>query len=624
VTATGVFRPNYREGQYLGPSEFVDEQAYHRGMRRRLNLTQHTWGIYTGLELVTRDREDDDALVDVFVAPGFAIDGFGREIVVMHPEPLDPAAFRRTSAAADEWVPVWLRYLAEATRPPAPGFELCDDPDYATRTRETFTIVVGHLDPSHEDVVVDGRATPDAKLVPDTSIPHQSLPDRERALWLVPLGQVQWDGANGIRKPPDADRPNLAVGRVYGGAVAAKVLAPARALRIADRATSSPLPANDAGVSVAVEGSQRVERQLGVGADAHADVPLTVRGLGPRALVLAIERPDGQRRWHVENQPAGASPGLNVVETGLGGSRLFLREGGGVGVGTLKPFAALAVRGLRASEELVSFEDTSGATKWHINSRLGGTTPGFNLAETGVLDGRLFVAPGGNVGLSTTTPAARLDAGGGDVQWAAGSRLTTNEGGSIELGGNPTRPASGRPAINFHYQGLQQAYNTRIVNDADGQLTITAAKTVVTGNEKVGGIAATMGREPVPYTPGWGGGVRTWDVEAEGTIWSRSGFEIGDGAGRRRVPIDVQTGLLTWPSGGGSGANTFAVTSRLPNVVLAEMLLAPEDVDPDDRGWLLRATSVRNSPNSFTFTITRQVWGDGVFYAVRWLVVFAP
>src|SRR5262245_19967026 len=39
-------RPNYYEGQYLGPGDFQAEQQYHRDMRRRLSLGQHAWGIF--------------------------------------------------------------------------------------------------------------------------------------------------------------------------------------------------------------------------------------------------------------------------------------------------------------------------------------------------------------------------------------------------------------------------------------------------------------------------------------------------------------------------------------------------------------------------------------------------
>jgi hypothetical protein len=79
-----------------------------------------------------------------------------------------------------------------------------------------------------------------------------------------------------------------------------------------------------------------------------------------------------------------------------------------VGVGTPTPRNPLAVRASGTAEELVSFEDAGGTTKWHINQKLGGTTPGLNIVETGVEDGRIFLEPGGDTGIGTTAPTGRL------------------------------------------------------------------------------------------------------------------------------------------------------------------------------------------------------------------------
>src|SRR5215207_6199504 len=69
-------RVRYTPRQFLGAQDFTDEQAYHLGMHRRHNIAHHTWGIVRGLELIV---EDEDSL---FVQPGFAVDGFGRELLL--------------------------------------------------------------------------------------------------------------------------------------------------------------------------------------------------------------------------------------------------------------------------------------------------------------------------------------------------------------------------------------------------------------------------------------------------------------------------------------------------------------------------------------------------------------
>lgn len=81
---------------------------------------------------------------------------------------------------------------------------------------------------------------------------------------------------------------------------------------------------------------------------------------------------------------------------------------GNVGIGTANPNRPLAIRARDGNEELISFENPSGTTKWHINQNLGGVS-GLNFVESGVADGRLFIKAGGNVGIGTTNPSAKLN-----------------------------------------------------------------------------------------------------------------------------------------------------------------------------------------------------------------------
>ncbi|MFN7931260.1 MAG: tail fiber domain-containing protein [Blastocatellia bacterium] len=102
----------------------------------------------------------------------------------------------------------------------------------------------------------------------------------------------------------------------------------------------------------------------------------------------------------------GGQDGLFIFRD-TGGKTAFL--GGSVGIGTTAPRCSLGIRAVRQGEELLSFEDPNGNTKWHINQNLGGNNSGLNFVETGVADGRLFIKAGGNVGIGTTTPAYALD-----------------------------------------------------------------------------------------------------------------------------------------------------------------------------------------------------------------------
>jgi hypothetical protein len=85
---------------------------------------------------------------------------------------------------------------------------------------------------------------------------------------------------------------------------------------------------------------------------------------------------------------------------------------------------------------------------------------------------RIRVNPEGGVGIAAPGIAGVLqlgfDSGGISLSWAAGSVLTNDQGGSIELIG------PGTPHIDFHFKGPAEDYNVRIINDADSQLSFDA------------------------------------------------------------------------------------------------------------------------------------------------------
>jgi hypothetical protein len=158
---------------------------------------------------------------------------------------------------------------------------------------------------------------------------------------------------------------------------------------------------------------------------------------------------------------------------------------GNVGIGATQPGAKL---------EVVANSHTWNG--WYEAIRFGQsahsaiTHPGGNLLFGLHSDRRFYFADmaegqyimtidanpsgGGNVGIGTTQPGAKLDISGGDIRWANNSRLQTDQGGSIELGGDGSTPGSGTPYIDFHFAGLTQDYNTRIINDANGRLSLVA------------------------------------------------------------------------------------------------------------------------------------------------------
>jgi len=90
---------------------------------------------------------------------------------------------------------------------------------------------------------------------------------------------------------------------------------------------------------------------------------------------------------------------------------LFVDTEGRISIGAPAPDRPLAIAGTGPTLEWISFKTLSnfgGATLWHINS----LNNGWNLAQTGVADARLFVGDAGDVGVGTAAPLDKLDVRG--------------------------------------------------------------------------------------------------------------------------------------------------------------------------------------------------------------------
>lgn len=231
-----IRRVRFYQGQYLGADDLEAEQHYHRDLRRRHNVGHHTWGVVTGLEL---EIEDTNRL---WVDPGMAVDGFGREIFVLAPAELGPDDFLAEKLTTGPQ-PVWLAYHEESAVPARYGYAECED-GTLQRIVEGYRLVVGEPeDPDgRDDVVIAGEPEDTAD-----SIPFQQLPvDEVKARWFVLLGEVFWDTATQTFLTLDqAKRP-------HAGVVAQTIWAPAGELRLRDRRPAADL-------HVAVEGRLRVD-----------------------------------------------------------------------------------------------------------------------------------------------------------------------------------------------------------------------------------------------------------------------------------------------------------------------------------------------------------------------------
>ena len=85
--------------------------------------------------------------------------------------------------------------------------------------------------------------------------------------------------------------------------------------------------------------------RLGIGSSDFAKEPLVIRAQGRQEGLIAFEDRNGNKKWHIEQNYGGNTPGLNFVETGVKDFRFFIQRGGNVGIGTSNPNYALEVNG---------------------------------------------------------------------------------------------------------------------------------------------------------------------------------------------------------------------------------------------------------------------------------------
>lgn len=490
---TDIERLNYYEGEFLGAVDFQAEQEYHRDMRRRHNLGQHTWGIVTGLDLAQAPNGGMDgstAEVDVYLQPGMAVDGFGREIVVLSQAQLTPemfAAFYNPSANANPiWMYVWISYQEALLQPPEDACASSNVSNAYSRIQETYTLTVtaAGAPPVNNAIVVDGSQTtppveptssssssgssgstaqPDPPLITlpyDNSVPFQEFSTDDSSLvWWIALGRVMWDPHNEvflqINSDPVQAAASAGVGREYVGNISATLYAPAGSYTIVDRNSPYPAPPsasdpNLGGVQAEVAGSLQVDYLLnaemnvliGGSYSSSSPVPLsplTIIASGTNEELIQFRNPMDQETWHICENLNGNNPGINFGQITAAGATedglLFIQSGGNVGVGTLQPQQNLSVG---AAINLDQAEANTGKLNPGLsfgsnsgegissNRQAGGTNADGIDFYTGSTI-RMSIAQGGNVGIGVTTPEAELQISGG--QWDV-----TNTAGDLQIG----------------------------------------------------------------------------------------------------------------------------------------------------------------------------------------------
>ena len=581
---TDIERLNYYEGEFLGAADFEAEQEYHRDMRRRHNVGQHTWGIVSGLDLVQipngATTPGGAPEVDIYVQPGMAVDGFGREIVALNKTQLTQdlfAPYFSSNSTAPQTMYIWVSYAQVMLQPPSEACTRMNQPNAFGRVQETFALTVtpDPKGPANDLIVVDGKAmtplvqpggTPPAPPQPgdvvlpyDDAVPYQEFSTDDSSVnWYILIGQVSWDPHNEVFvQQPDAF---LGVGRQYAGNVTSAIFTPDNSLKIRDRFAPDNLPKDPTdptlgqfygGVSVKLAGSLSVDRFLeaaqnvlidGVDDLAHPDrSPLTIKAAGTNEELIQFRNPTGVETWLVCENPGGSNTGLHIGEISAGGkapgvTRLFIQSSltgiapspVNVGIGTLTPRNPLAVLAQGAWEELLSFEDLNGKTNWHVNQSPQGQNfkRGLNFSETSIADFRLFLQAGGNVGLGTPLPQQNLSVNGGlNIDQAEQNNGSLNPG--LSFGSN-----SGEGLASNRNPGTKNHWGLDFYTSSKPRLSITKDGNVGIGTQAPAAALDING-----------------SLNVSGTVTSGLDLTIN---GNRTYLIGVDTANLHWIMAGGT------------------------------------------------------------------------
>jgi len=505
---TDIERLNYYEGEFLGAADFQAEQEYHRDMRRRHNVGQHTWGIVSGLDLILIPNgltAANGSAVDIYVQPGMAVDGFGREIVVLNKVQITQdlfAAYANVNIPGAQTMYLWISYAQLMLQPPSDICTQINKPGAFGRVQEAFALTATKdaTGPTNNLIVVDGKSLaapvapgspppppplPGDIIVPnDDSIPYQEFASDDSTVnWYIAIGQVSWDPSTGLFE----NRADLAAnGRQYAGNVTSAVLSPTSSLTIQNRFAPDPLPTDPngpngifyGGVAVEVGGSLQVDRLLeakqnvlidGTPDPANSKLsPLTINASSADQSLLQFRDSSGAPKWSIWETPPATNPaGLNFGETDNSGnpaaSELFIQKGGNVGIGTPNPTQNLTINaGLNIDSGKqnngsslnpgLSFGSNATPTEGIASNQTGGGTNASGLDFYTAGSARLSILNTGKIGAGTSQPQQALSINAGlNIDQANANSGTLNPGPGLTFGS-----ASGEGIASNRNAGVSQ------------------------------------------------------------------------------------------------------------------------------------------------------------------------
>ena len=255
-----VDRPAFAEGQLLAAADLELTVDYARDALEAHDQIAHVPGVIDGMTLVLQPNVPPAAGNAAFVAPGFAVDGNGRQIHIVTPMPIvsDPLAGQPSNP-----YPAYVWY-SERPLTPIRAIDPCGT--VVNRVRENVNVGVF---PSAADALAEQPAA-------------------------VCLGTLQWNAANAGF---DAN-PNASTGRERGGVRAGVIVAPEHVVAVT---------AEDQGATTFT-----VEGTLVAAPSADGTAPgVTIAG-----GALALESPDGTKGVTLHYEVANTTGNALVVDLG--------------------------------------------------------------------------------------------------------------------------------------------------------------------------------------------------------------------------------------------------------------------------------------------------------------------
>jgi hypothetical protein len=225
-------RPVFSEAQVLAAADLTLLADSAASTQARHERTLHLWGIAQGLALVPEpdSQPDGTTFVRITLAPGLALDGTGRQIVVAASQPLDEGTFEQvngttvTSANRDTWFPVFL--TGRDQDPPAEGIvtAACGHQAPPTRVVEGFEVSFGR---AGDELDLDDQEVP----------PIDEGPGRPGSTpWRVLLGFVRWNPD--IHQFSEVGTTANSIAIRYAGALADEIAARSGRVEVRTRATA--------------------------------------------------------------------------------------------------------------------------------------------------------------------------------------------------------------------------------------------------------------------------------------------------------------------------------------------------------------------------------------------------